>query len=57
LDAGTGKNNHEHQNPSGGNDWILIALGLLIIRPLRRKKLIENEVSALRNLGSGRESA
>jgi hypothetical protein len=35
----------------------LIALGLLIIRPLRRKKLIESEVSALRSLGSGRESA
>jgi hypothetical protein len=34
----------------------LIALGLLLIRPLRRKKLIANEVSALRSLGSGRES-
>jgi hypothetical protein len=34
----------------------LIALGLLLIKPLRRKKLIESEVSALRSLGSGRES-
>jgi hypothetical protein len=34
----------------------LIALGLLLIRPLRRKKLIASEVSALRSLGS-RESA
>jgi hypothetical protein len=34
----------------------LMALGLLLIRPLRRKKLIASEVSALRNLGSGRES-
>lgn len=34
----------------------LIALGLLLIRPLRRKKLIASEVSALRSLGSGRDS-
>jgi hypothetical protein len=34
----------------------LIALGLLLIKPLRRKKLIASEVSALRSLGSGRES-
>jgi hypothetical protein len=34
----------------------LIAVGLLLIRPLRRKQLIANEVSALRSLGSGREN-
>ena len=34
----------------------LIALGLLLIRPLRRKQLIADEVSALRSLGSGREN-
>jgi hypothetical protein len=34
----------------------LIALGLLLIRKLRRKQLVAGEVSALRSLGSGRES-
>ena len=34
----------------------LMALGLLLIRPFRRKNLIASEVSALRSLGSGRES-
>ena len=34
----------------------LIALGLLLIRPLRRKQLVADEVSALRSLGSGREN-
>jgi hypothetical protein len=34
----------------------LIALGLLLIRRLRRKQLVSGEVSALRSLGSGRES-
>jgi hypothetical protein len=34
----------------------LIALGLLLIRKLRRKQLIADEVSALRSLGSGREN-
>jgi hypothetical protein len=33
----------------------VIALGLLLIRRLRRKQLVTGEVSALRNLGSGRE--
>jgi hypothetical protein len=33
----------------------LIALGLLLIRGIRRKKLVSGEVSALRSLGSGRE--
>ena len=33
----------------------LIALGLLFIRGIRRKKLVSGEVSALRSLGSGRE--
>lgn len=35
---------------------ILIALDLLLIRPLRRKQLIADVVSALRSLGSGRET-
>ena len=34
----------------------VIALGLLLFRKLRRKKLVAGEVSALRSLGSGRES-
>ena len=34
----------------------LLALGLLLIRPLRSKQLIADEVSALRSLGSGREN-
>ena len=34
----------------------LIALAFFLIPPLRRKQLIESEVSALRNLGSGREN-
>ena len=34
----------------------VIALGLLLIRRLRRKQLVAGEVSALRSLGSGRES-
>ena len=33
----------------------VIALGLLLIRRLRRKQLVAGEVSALRSLGSGRE--
>ena len=33
----------------------LIALGLLLIRGIRRKKLVSGEVSALRSLGRGRE--
>ena len=33
----------------------LVALGLLLIRRLRRKQLVSSEVSALRSLGSGRE--
>src|SRR5450631_4212213 len=33
----------------------LIALGLLLIRKLRRKQLVAGEVSALRSLGNGRE--
>lgn len=34
----------------------LIALGLLLIREMRRKKLVSAEVSALRNLGSDRKA-
>ena len=34
----------------------VIALGLVLIRRLRRKQLVAGEVSALRNLGSSRES-
>jgi hypothetical protein len=33
----------------------VIALGLLLMRRLRRKQLVAGEVAALRNLGSGRE--
>jgi hypothetical protein len=34
----------------------LITLGLVLISRLRRKQLVAGEVSALRNLGSRRES-
>jgi hypothetical protein len=34
----------------------LIALGLLLIRRMRRKQLVASEVSALRSLGSGRQT-
>jgi hypothetical protein len=59
----------EHHFPAQGWTWrskmnaknigatigSLIALGLLLIRGIRRKKLVAGEVSALRSLGSGRE--
>jgi hypothetical protein len=33
----------------------LIALSLLLMRGIRRKKLVTGEISALRSLGSGRQ--
>jgi len=42
-------------NIIGATIGSLIALGLLLIRGIRRKKLVSGEVSALRSFGSRRQ--
>ena len=53
--AGLEETDMKFKTLAAGTIGPLIALGLLLVRRLRRKHLVAGEVSALRGIGAGRE--